>query len=96
MIKINPRAAGLYSGIGYAFGLKGDTDKAIANYKASIRYDSEDDVVYRRLGDAYEKKGMYDEALRESTNAYQVNPDSDEAARKIPRMKIRMLQRKHQ
>jgi len=95
MIKINPRAAGLYSGIGYAYSLKGDTDKAIANYKASISYDSEDDMVYCRLGEVYEKKGMYKEALREYTNAYQINPDSNEAARKIPRMKIRMLQKKH-
>ncbi|MBW2599129.1 MAG: tetratricopeptide repeat protein, partial [Deltaproteobacteria bacterium] len=96
MIKISPHAAGLYSGIGYACSLKGDTDRAIANYKASIRYDSEDDVVYCLLGNAYEKKGMYNEALREYTNAYQVNPDSNEAARKILDIKIRMLQKKHQ
>jgi len=95
MIKIDSKEAGLYSSIGYACSLKGDIDRAIANYKVSLRYDSEDDTVYCRLGNAYEKKGMYEEALREYTNAYQINPGSNEASRKIPQMRIRMLQQKH-
>ena len=52
-------------------------------------------MVYYRLGNAYEKKGMYKEALAEYRNAYQINPDSSEAARKIPQMRIRMIQKKH-
>jgi len=52
--------------------------------------------VYYRLGQAYEKKGMYKEALEEYLHAYQINPDSREASRKIPQMRIRMLQKKHQ
>jgi len=93
MIKIDSKEAGLYSSIGYACSLKGDIDRAIANYKVSLRYDSEDDTVYCRLGNAYEKKGMYEEALREYTNAYQINPGSNEASRKIPQMRIQCFSR---
>ena len=95
MIKLQPQEAGLYAGIGYVYSLKGDIDKAIANYKASLRYDREDDRVYYRLGEAYEQKGMYQEALAEYTRAHQINPDARDAARKIPQMRIRMLQQKH-
>ena len=45
MIKIDSTRAELYSSLGYAYGKKGDTDKAIANYKISLSYDREDDMV---------------------------------------------------
>jgi len=34
--------------------------------------------------------------LREYTTAYGINPESSRAARKIPQLKIRILQQKHE
>jgi tetratricopeptide (TPR) repeat protein len=95
MIAINPKRATAYSGLGYVYGLKNDVDKEIEYYKTSLRYDAEDDDVYLSLGKAYERKGMYQEALKAYTHAYELNPDSKVAAKKIPALKIKMLQQKH-
>jgi tetratricopeptide (TPR) repeat protein len=95
MIAINPKRATAYSGLGYVYGLKNDVDKEIEYYKISLRYDAEDDDVYLSLGKAYERKGMYQEALKAYTHAYELNPDSKVAAKKIPALKIKMLQQKH-
>jgi hypothetical protein len=46
------------------------------------------------LGAAYEKKGLYQEALKAYTAAYELNPDATTAARKIPQMKIKIIQQK--
>ncbi|MGZ6274828.1 MAG: tetratricopeptide repeat protein, partial [Syntrophales bacterium] len=95
MIAINPKRATAYSGLGYVYGLKNDIDKEIEYYRISLRYDAENDDVYLSLGKAYEKKGMYQDALKAYTHAYELNPDSSVAAKKIPALKIKMLQQKH-
>jgi tetratricopeptide (TPR) repeat protein len=95
MIVINPKRATAYSGLGYVYGLKNNIDKEIEYYRISLRYDAEDDDVYLSLGKAYEKKGMYQDALKAYTHAYELNPDSNVAAKKIPALKIKMLQQKH-
>ncbi len=60
----------------------------------SLKLDPEDDEVYANLGEAYEKKGLFQEALKAYTTAYELNPDSTRVARKIPQMKIRIMQQK--
>jgi len=95
MITMNPKKATAYSGLGYVYGLKNDIDKEIEYYKISLRYDAEDDDVYLSLGKAYEKKGMYQDALKAYIHAYELNPDSSLAAKKIPALKIKILQQKH-
>ena len=95
MININPKRATAYSGLGYVYGLKNDVDKEIEYYKISLRYDAEDDDVYLSLGKAYEKKGMYQDALKAYIHVYELNPDSNVAAKKIPALKIKILQQKH-
>ena len=95
MITINPKKATAYSGLGYVYGLKNDIDKEIEYYKISLKYDAEDDDVYLSLGKAYEKKGMYQDALKAYIHAYELNPDSTVAAKKIPALKIKILQQKH-
>ena len=69
---------------------------AIKNYRIALRYDRDDDDVYSNLGEAYERKGMYQEALKAYTNAYALNPESAKAAQRIPKMKIKLLQEKAQ
>lgn len=96
MIVLNPRKASVYSSLGYVYGLKKNTEKEIEYYNLSLKYDSENDDVYFNLGDAYEKKGMFQEALNSYTHAYELNPGLDGAAKKIPALKIKILQQKHQ
>ena len=96
MIELNPKKAAYYSSAAYAYGLKGDLDRQIEYCRMSLKFDPEDDVVYESLGGAYEKKGMYAEALKAYTAAYELNPDATRVARKIPQMKIRIMQKKQQ
>jgi tetratricopeptide (TPR) repeat protein len=95
MTTLNPKRASTYSSLGYVYGLKNDIDKEIQYYKISLQHDAEDDDVYLNLGAAYEKKGMYQDALKAYTTAYELNPDSSNAAKKIPALKIKLLQQKH-
>jgi len=67
---------------------------AIKNYRIALKYDREDNELYNNLGEAYEKKGLYPEALKAYINAYELNPESARAARAIPRLKIKLLQEK--
>jgi superkiller protein 3 len=95
MITLNPKRASAYSSLGYVYGLKNNTEKEIEYYKLSLKYDAENDDVYFNLGAAYEKKGMYQEALNAYTVAYELNHDLSGAAKKIPALKIKILQQKH-
>ncbi|MFZ4440401.1 MAG: tetratricopeptide repeat protein [Syntrophales bacterium] len=94
LIELSPKRAAGYASAAYAYGLKGDLDRQIEYYLKSLKWDSEDDEVYLNLGAAYEKKGLFKEALKAYTNAYELNPDSVTAAKKIPQMKVRILQQK--
>lgn len=93
LIELNPKRASGYAGAAYAYGLKGDPDRQIEYYLKSLKWDSEDDEVYLNLGAAYERKGLFPEALKAYTTAHELNPDSA-AARKIPQLKIRILQKR--
>jgi len=96
LIKKNPKKAAWYTSLGYAYGRKGDINNEINSYKTALRYDPEDDETYYHLAEAYERKGMYEEALAAYSNAYDLNPELSQAARKIPRLKIKILEKKHQ
>jgi len=94
LIDQNPKKAAGYASVADAYGLKGDLDRQIEYYRMSLKLDPEDDEVYANLGEAYEKKGLFQEALRAYTTAYELNPDLTRAARRIPQMKIRIMQQK--
>ena len=95
MIVLNPKRASAYSSLGYVYGLKNNIEKEIEYYNISLKHDAENDDVYFNLGVAYEKKGMYQDALKAYTVAYELNPDLNGAAKKIPALKIKILQQKH-
>jgi hypothetical protein len=95
MIKLNSRRPETYSNIAYVYKLKKNVDKEIEYYKKSLRYNKKDYVVYLNLGAAYEKKKMYNDALREYMHAYKLSPNLRRAADKIPQMKIRILRQKY-
>ncbi|MBM4314320.1 MAG: tetratricopeptide repeat protein, partial [Deltaproteobacteria bacterium] len=94
LIDMNPKRAAYYASAGYAYGMIGDLDRQIEYYSMSLKLDPEDNEVYANLGAAYEKKGLYAEALKAYTASYELNPDATHVARKIPQMKIRILQQK--
>lgn len=96
IIVLEPKQAASYGSLGYAYAGQGDWDKAIENYLAALKYDREDDELYVNLAEAYEKKELYAEALKAYTNAYELNPEATKAARKIPKLKILLLQKKTQ
>jgi tetratricopeptide (TPR) repeat protein len=94
-LTVTKKKGGAYASLGRAYGAKGDTDRAIEMYKQSLHYDAEDDATYTGLGEAYEKKGLYQEALKAYQSAYQLNPESARAARRIPALKVKIIQERH-
>lgn len=95
MLKLTPKKASLYVDLGRVYGLKGNVDQEIGHYRTALRYDRENEGAHLLLGAAYEKKRMWKEALEEYRSAYHLNPESGKAARKIPQLKIKILQQKH-
>ena len=96
IVVLEPKKAASYSSLGYAYAASKKWDKAIENYLIALKYDSEDDELYANLGEAYENKKLYQEALRAYTSAYELNPESAKAVRRIPSLKIQLLQKKSQ
>jgi tetratricopeptide (TPR) repeat protein len=96
IIVLEPKKAASYASLGYAYAAQKKWDKAIANYLIALKSDREDDELYANLGEAYEGKELYPEALKAYTSAYELNPESAKAARKIPPLKIKLLQKKSQ
>ncbi len=88
------RAEG-YVGMGRAYGLQGNVEKEIDNYRIALTVGGDkDDRVYLLLGEAYERRGRYALALEAYKAAYEKNADSP-AAGKIPALKIKMIQQKY-
>ncbi len=83
----------LYISRGKAYAAQKNWDKAILNYLIALRYEKNDDV-YAALGNAYEKKGLYEKALQAYRNAYEINPGTHAAAR-IPKLRIQMMREKN-
>ncbi|KQC07285.1 MAG: hypothetical protein APR62_06560 [Smithella sp. SDB] len=96
MVDLEPQKASSYSSLGYAHASCNDWDMAIKYYQIALKYDHEDNELYANLGEAYEKKGMIQEALKAYINAYELNPESTKATQKIPKLKIQLLQKKVQ
>jgi tetratricopeptide (TPR) repeat protein len=95
LINLEPRKATHYINLGQIYGLMGDVDKEIIAYKSALKKDAEDDGAHLNLGVAYEKKALYQEALEAYSRAYELNPDLENAARRIARLKIRIIEQKH-
>jgi tetratricopeptide (TPR) repeat protein len=93
---LDPKNAGSFANLGYAYAAAGNLDSAIKNYAIALKLDSDDADIYDNLGEAYEKKGLYKEALEAYKKAHALNPESAKAAQRIPRLNIKLLQEKAQ
>lgn len=94
LIRMEPKNASLYASAAYLYGLKGNRGKQIEYYKLALKQDPEDFDSHLNLAVACEKEGLLDEALKEYTAAYRVNPESQTAQRSIPRIKIMIIRQK--
>ena len=95
LVKLEPKKAGSYANLGYAYAAGGKLDLAIRNYNMALKFDSEDADVYDNLGEVYESKGLYQKALENYKKAYALNPESPKASQRIPMLKIKLLQEKN-
>jgi tetratricopeptide (TPR) repeat protein len=74
-----------------AYAANKNNEKPIDNNLTALKFEKQDDEIFANLGEAYEKKGMYPEALKAYKTAYEINPDTKVASR-IPRLRIQMMQ----
>jgi tetratricopeptide (TPR) repeat protein len=58
----------IYNNRGVAYAMKGEVEKALADYNKAIRFDSEIDEVCINLGSAYSDMGKYDPAIKNYGN----------------------------
>ncbi|HPL65787.1 MAG TPA: tetratricopeptide repeat protein [Smithellaceae bacterium] len=84
----------LYVSRGKAYAAQKNWDKAILNYLIALRYEKTNDEIYAALGNAYEKKGLYQKALQAYRNAYEINPGTRVASR-IPKLRIQLMRGKN-
>ncbi len=73
-LKINPKYAAAYKGLGVAYTQMGQYDEAIANFNEAERINPKDAEVYNNRGIAYKKKDQFDDAIADYTRALEINP----------------------
>jgi serine/threonine-protein kinase len=61
--ELDPLSLPINTLVGWLYHLQRDYDSAIAQYKSTIELDAGFALAHRRLGQTYEQKGMYNEAL---------------------------------
>jgi tetratricopeptide (TPR) repeat protein len=69
MIQRNPKDVVVYHNRGDAYGLKGDIDRAIADYTKAIELNPTYAPAYNSRGHAYTRKGDYIRAVADVTKA---------------------------
>ena len=62
-IQFNPKYAEAYFGLGAAYHVKGDFDRAISNYTKAVDLKSDFAEAYSNRGAAYSDKGAVDRAI---------------------------------
>ncbi len=66
--------ARIYNNRGIAYAMKGDNNRALADYAKTLEFDSEVDEVCIGLGIAYADEGNYKPAIQNLDRAISVNP----------------------
>ena len=60
---------------GFAYDVKGDHDRAIADYNEAIRLKPDDAAVFNNRGFVYDKMGDHDRAIADYNEAIRLKPD---------------------
>ena len=74
MIEINPQDAAAYVRRGIAYRLKGNSDRAIADFSKAIEINPNDASAYSYRGSSFNAKGDHDRAIADFTKAIEINP----------------------
>jgi rhomboid protease GluP len=75
-VNSEPGNARAHFNLANAYGTQGRYDKAIAEYRETIRIKPDFAEAYANLAAAYDQKGMFDRAIAEYRRALQYDPDS--------------------
>ena len=76
--QVKPDCADAYCERGQAWCLKGELDKAIADYSRALRLDPNHIKGYNRRASAWSERGEYDKAIADCNQALRLRPDDAE------------------
>jgi tetratricopeptide (TPR) repeat protein len=71
------KLAEAFNNRGIAYRLKGDLDRAIADYNQAIKLNSKLAAAFGNRGVVYDRKGDYDRAIQDYDQAIKLNPTPD-------------------
>ena len=71
------KLAEIFNNRGVAYRLKGDHDRAIADYAQAIRLNAKFAAAYNNRGVAYDHKGDYDRAIQDYDQAIKLKPSAE-------------------
>src|SRR5215470_16256451 len=71
------KLAEVFNNRGVAYRLKGDTDRAIADYAQAIKLNAKFPAAFNNRGVAYDYKGDYDHAIADYDQAIKLKPSAE-------------------
>ena len=71
------KLAEAFNNRGIAYRLKGDLDRAVADYNQAIKLNGKLAAAFSNRGVVYDKKGDYDRAIQDYDQAIKLNPTAD-------------------
>ncbi len=74
MIRLNPQLAWAYANRGNLLDVRGELDRALADFDEALRREPDDGRIYNNRGRCHARRGEFDKALA----------DFDEAVRRLP------------
>ncbi len=77
-----------YYNLGVAFAMKGEVDRAIADFTESIVLNPNDAIAYYNRGLAYEKKDESNRAIADYDKVLEINPSDQDAKNKLKRLGV--------
>jgi Tfp pilus assembly protein PilF len=77
-----------YTNRGIAYDLKGDLDRAIADYTKAIAIDPNTAKAYTNRGISYAKKGQVDRAMADFRKALEIDPSNQDAKEGLKRLGV--------
>src|SRR5262249_21519743 len=82
---MNPSFAEAFYGRGFAYGIKGEYDRAIADFDAAIKFKGAWSAAFSARGEAYAAKGQNDRAVADLEQAIRLSSaDPQCASRSTP------------
>ena len=74
VVQLEPKHKSAWNGLGGAYQLLGQNDKAIAAFQKQIEINPYDEYAYNNLGLVYEQQQRYDDAAKQFQKQIEINP----------------------